>query len=371
MRPVAVVFGGALVAALCCGTGAAQGIPATARADLGPQLMLRLFGETGDARASLEAAFGSRVSESPLRAVALQVRTDSDSNAGADFVATSRGVSEEFPSGDRGLADLLDDSAAPAFVGPVRLTLPSALAQTPRTVVPDSLLTATYQPVAPAPDISPAPGTLAFGEVTQGLAALRGIADSPSFLTTPPLRVGNVRFQANVNGSSSEQPQLSLGDTTYGATANFNVRAGSRDLSVNLGTNYEHIGRTDPNGFAASTLNPTSWQLPNANAPLAVENYANLSRTSLGAGLAVPLVRGLTLNLNYDTGHLFGGYGLPGLTNLDAVNDSYGGRLTFDIPGSSSKSLSISAYQDRFSGTGVPLGSSTQLREDVNFTVKF
>ncbi|MBV9264430.1 MAG: hypothetical protein JO324_08915 [Candidatus Eremiobacteraeota bacterium] len=371
MRPVAVVLGGALVAALCCGTGAAQAIPALARADLGSQLMLRLFGETGDARASLEAAFGSRVSESPLRAVALQVRTDSDSNGAPDFAVASAGASTALTSGDAGLADLLHDSAAPAFVGPVHLTLPSALARTPRALVPDSLLTATYQPIAPAPDISPAPGTLAFGEVTQGLAALRGIAASPSLFATPALRVGNVRFEANVNGGSSEQPQLSLSDTTYGAAANFNVRAGSRDLSVNLGTNYEHVGRTDQNGFSAATLNPASWQLPNANAPLAIANYANLSRTSVGAGLAVPLVRGVTLNLNYDTGHLFGGYGLPGLTNLDAVNDSYGGRLTFDIPGSSSKSLSISAYQDRFSGTGVPVGGSTQLREDVNFTVKF
>ena len=369
MRPVAVVFSGALVAALCCGTGAAQAFPATARADLGPQLMLRLFGETGDARASLEAAFGSRVSESPLRAVALQVRPDSESTADADFSVASADVSSAFASS--GLGDLVHDSVAPAFAGPVRLTLPLALDQSPRTLVPDTLLTANYQPVAPAPNISPAPGTLAFGEVTQGLAALRGIAATPSFLSTPQLRVGGVRFQANVNGSASEQPQLSLGDTTYGATANFNVRAGSRDLSVNLGTNYEHVARTDPTGFSAATLNPTSWQLPNANAPLAIENYANLSRTSIGAGLAVPLVRGLTLNLNYDMGHLFGGYGLPGLTNLDAVNDSYGGRLTFDIPGSSSKSLSISAYQDRFSGAGVPLGGSTQLRGDVNFTVKF
>ncbi|MBV8197015.1 MAG: hypothetical protein JO263_02680 [Candidatus Eremiobacteraeota bacterium] len=364
MRPVAVMFGGALVAALCCGIGVAQPIPATVRADLGSQLMLQLFGETGDARASLEAAFGSAISESPLRAVALQVRSGGDAGPEADFVAFIDVAGPPAP-GDGGLTNLARAADAAAFSAPVRFSLPLT------TIAPSALLTATYQPVAPAPAISPAPGTLAFGEVTQGLATLHTVAASPSFVTTPPLQVGNVRFQGNVTGSSTESQQLSLDDTKYGAAANFDVRAGSRDLALNLGTRYEHVSRNDSTGFAASTLDPTTWQLPDANAPMVVPNYANLSRLSVGAGLAVPLVHGLTLNLNYDTGHLFGGYGLPGLMNLDAVNNSYGGRLTFDIPGSSSKSLSISAYQDRFTGTGVPLGGSTQLREDVNFTVKF
>jgi hypothetical protein len=61
---------------------------------------------------------------------------------------------------------------------------------------------------------------------------------------------------------------------------------------------------------------------------------------------------------------------LPGLVNLDQVNNSYGGRLTFDIP-NSSKTLSISAYQQHFTDNILPLNGSTQLREDVNFTVKF
>ena len=41
---------------------------------------------------------------------------------------------------------------------------------------------------------------------------------------------------------------------------------------------------------------------------------------------------------------MFGGYGLPGVTNLDAIDNSYGGKLTFEIPHSSS-TLSISARQ--------------------------
>jgi hypothetical protein len=52
------------------------------------------------------------------------------------------------------------------------------------------------------------------------------------------------------------------------------------------------------------------------------------------------------------------------------VNNSYGGKLTFDIP-DASKTLSISAYQERFSDSVLPISGSTQTHEDVNFTVKF
>ncbi|MBV9233849.1 MAG: hypothetical protein JO030_07390 [Candidatus Eremiobacteraeota bacterium] len=359
------------MAALCCRIGVAAPIPPALPVDLGPQLMLRLFGETGDGRASVEAAFGSTVSESPLRAVALQVTDGFDGGRGVDFTIASLVTSPSFAASDGALANLARAVDAGALTGPLRFAPPSAATTLSETIAPSALLTETYQPVAPAPNISPAPGTLAFGDAAQGLTTLRSVSATPAFGTTPQLQLGNVRFHGEVTNNTSGSPQLSLGDTKYGAAADFDVRAGSRNLAVNIGTHYEHLARNDPSGFAASTADPTTWQLPNANAPLVIPNYANMSRVSVGAGLAVPLVHGLTLNLNYDTGHLFGGYGLPGLMNLDAVNNSYGGRLTFDIPGSSSKSLSISAYQDRFTGTGVPSSGSTQLREDVNFTVKF
>ncbi len=78
----------------------------------------------------------------------------------------------------------------------------------------------------------------------------------------------------------------------------------------------------------------------------------------------------MTLNLNYGIQHMYGGYGLPGLYNLDTVNNTYGGKLTFNIP-DATKTLSISAYQDRFNDSVLPNNGLTQTREDVNFTVKF
>jgi hypothetical protein len=91
----------------------------------------------------------------------------------------------------------------------------------------------------------------------------------------------------------------------------------------------------------------------------------------LGAGLAVPVFHGLTLNLNYDAQRLYGGYTLPGLVDLDAVNNKYAGGLTYNIPYSSS-SLSISAYQTRLGDSLLPPANGyTQNGGDLNFTVKF
>ncbi|HEY2555301.1 MAG TPA: hypothetical protein VGI15_08615, partial [Candidatus Cybelea sp.] len=65
-----------------------------------------------------------------------------------------------------------------------------------------------------------------------------------------------------------------------------------------------------------------------------------------------------------------GGTVLPGLENLDAANNSYIGRLTYTIPYSSS-TLSVSAYQNLYGQSVLPLNGYTQTGEDVNFTVKF
>ncbi len=184
------------------------------------------------------------------------------------------------------------------------------------------------------------------------------------------LQLGRVGFEGHVAGASTQTPQLSLDDTAYNAGADFDVHAGKRNLRVNLSSAYEHLARSDGTNFTASTLDSNTWHLPQPGAPVVVPNYADLNRLSLGAGLAVPVLHGLTLNLNYDAQRLYGGYGLPGLVNLDSVSNTYGGKLSFDIPRTSG-TLSISAYQDRFADGLLPLNGTTQTREDVNFTVKF
>jgi len=353
----------ALLLTLGLGVARASSLPELERPDMGWQLMLSLFGETSDLRASFAAAHGDRASESPLRELALAVPPVSAKPA-------TSGESSAFAADRITLRDLGTQEAdafpgAPAIDGvtsSVHFSMPSPSTEDGATLVPPSShYSVAYQPVAPLPAISPEPGTLAFMPPQ--------INNTPD-LTLATEELGAVRFQGQ-SESNASSPQSGLRDAGYGAGANFDVRAGRRNVSVNLSSEYEHVARNDSDTFSVAPLDTaSSWQLPGAGAPLVVPNYADMNRLSLGAGVSVPVVRGLTLNLNYDAQHLYGGYGLPGLLNLDTINNTYGGNLTFTIPKISS-SLSIGAYQDRFQEGAQPLNGQTQTREDVNFTVKF
>jgi hypothetical protein len=331
--------------------------------DLGSQLMLRVFGEASDSRSAFSAERGDRASESPLRDLALQISPAAQpASFSAELDATSLPrYAETVAMTGAGISDLAD-ALDSALVRGVRFAPPAQPRDDVVKLAPPAPVTAAYEPVPPLPNISPGPGTVAFD--SSSAAAVQPAAFAPA------TRVGTVQFQGHAEGSSTDAPGLSLRDNSSAAGANFLVRAGKRDINFNLTTQYEHLFRNDSNSFSAAS-NPTSpWQLPNADAPLAIPSYSDLNRMSVGAGVDVPVFRGLTLNLNYGIEHLYGGYGLPGLMNLDTINNSYGGKLTFDIP-DTSKTLSISAYQERFSDSVLPINGSTQTHEDVNFTVKF
>ena len=196
---------------------------------------------------------------------------------------------------------------------------------------PAALYTAAYQPVAPAPNISPDPGTLAF--------------DAPA---AQPL---------------AEASKSTLVDAGLGPP-NLEAKPRSQPLRTVRASIAE---RRRP----VCRRPPPLWQPPEGNVALGVPNYAGSNKLSLGAGLAVPVFHGLTLNLNYAAVRSYGGDVLPGLTNLDAANNSYVGGLTYTIPYSSS-TLSISAYQNRYGESVLPNNNGiTQTGGDLNFTVKF
>ena len=366
IRVVGVVASAALAVVLSSAALRAESLSSNSgHADLGSALMLRLFGEVSDSNASFAAAFGDRISESPLREMALHVGSTPSKVAYSGSTPSAAG----FTPAQVALHDLSANDvsylAQAANAGLLRSDAHFTAPATPGTTgtVPaeaSALLTAAYRPVEPWPNISPAPGTLAFGAPVT----------SPTDSGDRNLQLGRVGFEGHVAGASTQTPQLSLDDTAYNAGADFDVHAGKRNLRVNLSSAYEHLARSDGSNFTASTLDSNTWHLPQPGAPVVVPNYADLNRLSLGAGLAVPVLRGLTLNLNYDAQRLYGGYGLPGLVNLDSVSNTYGGKLSFDIPRTSG-TLSISAYQDRFADGLLPLNGTTQTREDVNFTVKF
>lgn len=294
--------------------------------------MLRLFGETADSSASFSAQSGDRISESPLHELALRVGpADSQSSNSVTRTASAPRIA---------LANLSDPApsylARAADEGLISTDLhfaPSAQAVLPQAgpdVAPDGLYTVAYQPVAPVPRISPDPGVLAFDNATT--QALPAVNDTPLKFGSEP--------------------------------------GAKRGLNLSVSGDYEHTTPNDIAGLSAAPVTIPSWQLPSGNSVTTAPNFGGTNQLSLNAGLAVPVFHGVTLNLNYDAQRSYGGYVLPGLQNLDAANNSYVGRLTYNIPYSSS-TLSISAYQNRFGESVLPVNGYTQTGEDVNFTVKF
>jgi hypothetical protein len=296
--------------------------------------MLRLFGETADSTASFSAQNGDRVSESPLHELALRVPgTDSSTpqNPGGGPVAVLRQQLAVSSLGGVDASYLARAADAGLLSTQIRFAPPASQSNAELPGAQSPLLTVAYQPVAPVPNISPGPGTLAF-DSTSSTAA-------PSFSKDLPLEFN---------------PDLKQ----------------SREFNLSVSGRYDGATQNDIAGLAPAEPSAAAWQLPDPNAALSAPNYAGSNKVSLRAGLAVPVSHGLTLNLNYDAQRSSGGYILPGLQNLDAANNSYIGRLTYTIPYSSS-TLSVSAYQNRYGQSVLPLNGYTQTGEDVNFTVKF
>jgi hypothetical protein len=349
-------------------------------ADLGHQLLLQFFGETSDASASLAAAYGDAQSESPLRELALGVST-LPANAALDVAS----IGPTFATADTAVSDDLamsesaaryDSEFAFARVAQyVASSTPASTGQTDFIASPGggTFVTGQYRPSVPSrlPASSPTIATTA-GQTAgdAGLAFSQAPATSAwTSSASNAATFGPVNVRAQFDSGQVTQPQSSLTDGGYGAGADLNVRAGHRNLDFTVSSDYERLMRDDTSGLAA--LSPTSnWQLPGSDVPLVVPNYADMSRVSLGAGLAVPVVNNLTLNLNVASDRMLGTYGLPGANNLDATDQTYGGRLTFAIPHSAS-SLSISAQQLHYQDNLMPSDTYSQTRENVNFTVKF
>jgi hypothetical protein len=380
-RAIGVVLITALTAALSRPVALADPLTVPAY-DFRSAVMMQVFGETTDPAASVAAAYGDRASESPLRTLALHV----PETHSKDSVAINLAAAPTF-AGNPGGTDAADDYTDLAQSVRARVlhtnVLFSAPAAAPRADAgdgtegaPSAFPVAAYQPVEEAPDVTlqsgevsfapivrPASQTLAKSSTTTVAGAARTGGSVPA-----TLRVGPVQVQGQMQGSSAQAPQISLRDDSYNAGADISVRAGRRKLDVGLLSSYEQLTRND-NTFAPTSPS-ASVSMPGADTSLVIPNAGNLSRISIGAGVAVPLINGLTLNLNYDTARLLGSYGLPGLTNLDAIDNAYGGGLTFALPHSSS-TLSLSAYQYRYQDNILPANSLSQTRENLNFTVKF
>ncbi len=396
-RTLGVIAVAVLATALCSRATQAAGDPSLAySSDLRAGLLQRVFGESADARFALEARYGDPNAESLLRSYAFHVALAPHATLAAalpsDLLSDAAELAARY---GRQISQSFSTGASPAYE-PIALGAEQRFGISLETPAP---LVAAYQPVAPPPAASAGPGTfdLSFGSRNPQAAspivsftpifspihgfdagfsgtpqALEyGSAQSDAVSVPVPVRLGNLHVQTRFEGAQVQSPQLSLDERASGIGANFDVRAGNRNVNVDLSSRFEHMTRNADATFASSNFDGTSTlQLPADRPPVLIPAYADVSKRTLSTGIAVPVTRSLTFGMQYDMEHLQGGYGAAGLSNLDANNNAYGAKLTFALPHSAS-AISLSAKQYRYQDNLIPTNAYTQTRADLNFTVKF
>jgi hypothetical protein len=373
---------GVLLAALRSGAAVAATVPTVAVSALGvrssdfsTRVFEQLFGESSDHHASIVAELGDRFGESPLRRYALRVVQSEGPNSAATPVRladngnriyrlaqlpqpllTLSDVTAEVPPPKRIKAPSAKSSApAPSLQAPLvgyyKATFPESNADSADLSLPQSAEPKSSEPAAVA---TPVPAQRAPEERSA---------------TSPPVKVGPVQLRTHMEGIQSQSSSAS--DQALGGGATFNVRAGSRQAAVDLSSRFEHVTLTSPAQSGSSFDATANWATGSDGVPMLVPAYADVNRQTLSAGLAVPVLRNLTAGLQYDTQHLFGGYGLGGTSPVDARNDIYGAQLTFQLPHSDSAAISLSAKQYRYQDNILPQSAFIETAAGVNFTVKF
>ncbi len=335
-RLIGVLTVGVLAAALCSGISRAYA-PSLAipTFDLGAQLALRVFGET--AAPSTESFLPERAFQVDLSAF---VRQRSGLAPSIPTPAARAFTIPSLPSPS------FIKAASPGYVEAAGNAARSALLESPAPIP----VVGDYQGqrLTPIPAASAAALLTFSGNLAQEGAAL-----------SVPGRLGRVRFSTHAETAQAQALDASVADRALGAGATLDVRAGRRNLGVNLSSTFEQVTfNASPTLSATDTL------------PAFVPSYADVSKRTLSAGLTVPISRRLTGTFQVDSQHLLGGYGMPGLGNLDANNTVYGARVTFQLPKSAS-AISLSAQRLHYQDNIVPANAFVQTSANVDFTIKF
>jgi hypothetical protein len=347
---------GVLVAVLCSGVAVASmnaapdGMFAPQPFDFSAQLFARCFGESVDQQA---AAF-----DAPLRGVAFQTK-----------VATPIATAQPVATGSVPTISVSD----PSFVAPPLPDKQISLAQL--SAQPRVPAVEYYQSALPAPTDAPASHRFDLSSLQMSQAQLNGFAATAQAAGASnlestgaylPIRVGKLSFAPHAEAGQSSALQTNSTNGAVGAGATLNVRAGARNLGVDLSSQLEHVTLAAPQYGSTGASAPA---LTGAQLPVFVPAYADVSAQTISTGVTVPVSRKLTASVQYDMQHLLGAYGVPGAMNLDANNTIYGAQLTYNLKNWSAISLSTRQYH--FQDNLLPSNALTQINTNLNFTIKF
>ncbi len=363
---------GALSAVLWCGVASAAVTSFHPRSvDLGARLFAKLFGESTDRFASFSAVSGDSDAESPLRNLAL--RFNPQPSASVELAKLPLPVLDPSliatANFDAPVVNLGDAAYAPPRERE-KTALPKSVAANLRPAVVEYYQSAdpiaTDAPLSRRFDLN----GLRVSGAQPAAFSLGGDPAAPFDLRTAsvalPARLGHVRFSPHAQAGETENPSPNFDDRSLAAGATIDVRAGHRDLGVDVSSALENVTLAQP----AFSSPAQSLALGGESLPVFVPAYADVSAHTIATGVTVPVTRSLTANLQYDTQHLLGAYGAPGLNGIDANNTIYGAQLTFKLPKSAS-AISLSARQYHYQDNLIPSNALTQTNANLNFTVKF
>jgi hypothetical protein len=339
-RLIGVVSAGVLAAALCCAVSRATEptfqLPAV---DLGAQLAQRVFGETTAPAPSTESFLDEHVFRVSLSAAVSPTLT-------YNAVSLPALASHLFTVPEAPVS--LVHVTPPSYVTPSVNSIESGFVQAPEPTP----FVGDYQGKQPVRVTSSTVSPLLTFSGT--LAAPQGGS------VVVPGRLGKLQFSTHAETAQSQTLGTSpVADRAVGAGTTLNFRAGQRTLGVDFSSSVEQM-----NLGATPTLNVTDVL------PAFVPSYADVNKVSLSAGVTVPISQHWTGSFQVDQQHLLGGYGMPGVTNLDANNTVYGARVTFQLPKSSS-AISLTAQQFHYQDNLVPANAFVQTSANVDFTIKF
>ena len=191
------------------------------------------------------------------------------------------------------------------------------------------------------------------------IGAIRGAKTSVELRTTQRAQNGLL------------MPLPAANDQVLGGTTKIALHAVGRTVTLGLSSRFEHRSR----GLISTenlspTLDPTLGFDGVSRLVLPPAAFNDLTSSSIGASLAVPVSSRFTVGLGYRSGTIVGTYGSLSPTTLSGTDSRYFGKLTYTLPHAPA-TLTFQARQYRFNDNLQLTPNQTQLRAGVDLTIKF
>ena len=200
-------------------------------------------------------------------------------------------------------------------------------------------------------------------------------------------RLGSVRFEQRFSATRTDalQPDAfsafqQCGESQPSTTCPYNSPAHVQTVAVNAGTSFgvragNHRMVVDLTGglervvHTGNAVAPNVASLADPSIASGTPNLVALTKAHVGASLAVPVTRKVTVGAGYDTQHFEGASGMTFGEAIDARKNQVLGNITYQV--NPKAAITFSARQSQYRDSYVPSFNFTQRQASLNVTVKF